>query len=59
MRLTGGLVAFPAALLGSPAKPVGEQQLLMLTAIGGAMFAGDLRLHVPSRKRTTNLVYRV
>ncbi len=59
MRLAGGLAALPAALLGSPAEPVGEQQLLMPTAIGDPMFAGDLSLHVPSRKRTTNLVYRV
>lgn len=58
MRLAGGLAALPAALLGSPAEPVGKQQLLMPTAIGDPMFAGDLSLHVPS-KRTTNLFYRV
>jgi len=58
MRLAGGLAALPAALLGSPAEPVVEQQLLMPTAIGDPMFAGDLSLHVPS-KRTTNLFYRV
>ena len=58
MRLAGGLAALPAALLGSPAEPLGEQQLLMPTAIGDLMFAGDFSLHVPS-KRTTNLFYRV
>ncbi len=58
MRLAGGLAALPAALLGSPAEPLGEQQLLMTTAIGDLMFAGDFSLHVPS-KRTTNLFYRV
>jgi hypothetical protein len=59
MRLAGGLAALPAALLGSPAQPIGEQQLLMPTITGDPMFAGDVSLHVPSRKRTTNLVYRV
>jgi len=42
MRLAGGLAALPSALLGSPAEPVVEQQLLMPTAIGDPMFAGDL-----------------
>jgi len=60
MRLAGGLAALPAALLGSPAQPIGEQQLLMPTITGDPMFAGDLSLHVPSRKkRTTNLFYRI
>jgi hypothetical protein len=60
MRSAGGLAALPAALLGSPAEPVDEQQLLMPTAIDVPMFAGDLSLHVPSRKkRTTNLFYRI
>ncbi len=47
MRLAGGLAALPAALLGSPAQPIGEQQLLMPTITGDPMFAGDVSLHVP------------